>query len=56
MVNINTDLDRDKLCAEWSELQDSIGAPELLEILFYAIPPQQLREIIGNVKSNYLAL
>lgn len=45
---------REKLGEEWCELQDSIGASELLEILFYSIPPKQLQEIIENVKSNYL--
>lgn len=45
---------REELCREWCELQDRTGASELLEILFYAIPPEQLQEIIENVKSNYL--
>lgn len=45
---------REKLGREWCELQDRTGASELLEILFYAIPSEQLRKIIENVKSNYL--
>lgn len=46
---------RESLCKDWCELQDRTGASELLQILFYAIPLEQLREIIENVKSNYLA-
>ena len=45
---------REKLGKEWCDLQERTGASELLEILFYAIPPKQLQEIIKNVKSNYL--
>lgn len=54
MIRLQSDIDRDNLCTEWCKLQDSMGASELLEILFYAIPPKQLQEIIENVKSNYL--
>ncbi len=44
---------REKLGMEWCELQDRVGASELLQILFYAIPTGQLQEIIERVKSDY---
>lgn len=45
---------REQLGREWCDLQDRVGASELLEILFYAIPPKKLREIIEIIKSNSL--
>lgn len=47
-------IDREILCKEWCELQDRMGASELLETLYYAVPSSQLQEIINCIKKDYL--